>query len=175
VRAGVIRPTGGADFDLAQWLAYLERIHPQTICMGLERTRQVCKARGLSPNFPIITVAGTNGKGSACAMLEAMLHAAGYRVGVYTSPHLLDYNERVRVARQSVSDRELCDAFLAVERARADTTLTYFEFGTLAAMQIFVEQKVEVAVLEVGLGGRLDAVNVFDPICALIMSIDLDR
>jgi dihydrofolate synthase / folylpolyglutamate synthase len=175
VRAAVIRSTGGADFDLAQWLAYLERIHPQTICMGLERTRQVCKALGLSPNFPIITVAGTNGKGSACAMLEAMLHAAGYRVGVYTSPHLLDYNERVRVARQSVSDRELCDAFLAVERARADTTLTYFEFGTLAAMQIFVEQKVEVAVLEVGLGGRLDAVNVFDPICALIMSIDLDH
>ncbi|MBI5625906.1 MAG: bifunctional tetrahydrofolate synthase/dihydrofolate synthase, partial [Nitrosomonadales bacterium] len=129
----------------------------------------------LNPDFPIITVGGTNGKGSVCAMLESMLHAAGYRVGCYTSPHLLDYNERVRIAKRQASDAELCVSFEKIEQARGDAPLTYFEFGTLAAMQLFIENKVEVAILEVGLGGRLDAVNMFDGDCAVVVSVDIDH
>ena len=108
-------------------------------------------------------------------MLEAILTAAGYRVGLYTSPHLLRYNERVRIAAQEVSDEALCRAFAAVEDARGEISLTYFEFGTLAAMWLFAQQQVEVAILEVGLGGRLDAVNVFDADCAIVTSVDLDH
>lgn len=160
---------------LEQWLAHIERIHPKTIEMGLDRTLRVRRTLGLNPRFPVITVGGTNGKGSACAMLEAILHHAGYKVGCYTSPHLLHYNERVRVKCREAGDDALCRAFSAVEAARGSTPLTYFEFGTLAAMWLFAREDVDVAILEVGLGGRLDAVNAFDADCALVMSIDLDH
>jgi dihydrofolate synthase / folylpolyglutamate synthase len=160
---------------LAGWLQYLETLHPKTIALGLDRVGQVRQRLNLDPVFPVITVGGTNGKGSVCAMLEAMLHAAGYRVGCYTSPHLLDYNERVRIGKRPVSDAELCAAFDAIERARGDISLTYFEFGTLAAMQCCIEHQVEVAILEVGLGGRLDAVNVFDSDCAVVTGVDIDH
>ena len=130
---------------------------------------------GLVPSFPVIVVGGTNGKGSACAMLESILFSAGYKAGCYTSPHLLHYNERVRIAKHMVTDEVLCASFEKVEEARGDTQLTYFEFGTLAAMQVFIEQNVDVAILEVGLGGRLDAVNVFDGDCALVTSVDIDH
>jgi len=179
---------------LADWLTYLESLHPKTIALGLERVAQVKQRLNLDPDFPIITVGGTNGKGSVCAMLESMLHAAGYRVGCYTSPHLLHYNERVRIGKQQVSDAELCSSFEKIEQARGavvgralardgdvglkpdlQVPLTYFEFGTLAVMQLFIEKQVEVAILEVGLGGRLDAVNVFDSDCAVVTSVDIDH
>jgi dihydrofolate synthase/folylpolyglutamate synthase len=160
---------------LAAWLQYLETLHPKTIALGLERVEQVRQRLHLQPDFPVITVGGTNGKGSVCAMLEAILQAAGYKVGCYTSPHLLHYNERVHIAKQPASDAELCASFEAIERARGDVALTYFEFGTLAAMQCFIEHKVDVAVLEVGLGGRLDAVNVFDSDCAAVTGVDIDH
>jgi dihydrofolate synthase/folylpolyglutamate synthase len=132
-------------------------------------------AMGLAPAIPVITVAGTNGKGSTCAMLEAILHAAGYRSALYTSPHLLRYNERVRVGGKEAADDALCEAFAAVEAARQATPLTYFEYGTLAAFWLFAREKVEVAVLEVGLGGRLDAVNVLDADCAVLTSVGIDH
>ncbi len=160
---------------LSDWLSYLESLHPKTIALGLERVAQVKQRLNLNPEFPVIVVGGTNGKGSVCAMLEAMLHAAGYKVGCYTSPHLLDYNERVRIAKQQASDAELCASFEAIEHSRGDIPLTYFEFGTLAAMQCFIEHKVDVAILEVGLGGRLDAVNVFDADVAVVTSVDIDH
>lgn len=160
---------------LDQWLEHIERVHPRTIEMGLARVSAVRDALRLDHSCPVITVGGTNGKGSACAMLEAILDHAGYRTGCYVSPHLLRYNERVRLARSDASDGDLVRAFAAVEAARGDVALTYFEFGTLAAMWLFAEKRVEVAVLEVGLGGRLDAVNAFEPDCALVMSIALDH
>ena len=160
---------------LTDWLTHLESLHPKTIALGLDRVAQVKLRLDLYPDFPVIVVGGTNGKGSVCAMLEAILFAAGYRVGCYTSPHLLHYNERVRVAKQPVSDAELCASFEKIEQARGDIALTYFEFGTLAAMQCFIEHRVEVAILEVGLGGRLDAVNVFDNDCAVVTSVDIDH
>ena len=226
---------------LSDWLSYLESLHPKTIALGLERVAVVKQRLNLDPKFPLIIVGGTNGKGSVCAMLEAILHAAGYRVGCYTSPHLLRYNERVRIAKREVDDAMLCASFAAIEVARKgrldsgsdsltstststltptlsqrergsvhllssvldvshpnlstqekrtrlppsgegwdegaflDIPLTYFEFGTLAAMQCFIAQKVDVAILEVGLGGRLDAVNVFDADCAVVTSIDIDH
>jgi len=167
---------------LADWLTYLETLHPKTIALGLERVAQIKQRLNLQPDFPIIVVGGTNGKGSVCAMLESILHAAGYRVGCYTSPHLLHYNERVRIAKQQATDAELCASFEKIEQVRgaafsgmAEVPLTYFEFGTLAAMQCFIEHKVDVAILEVGLGGRLDAVNVFDNDCAVIASVDIDH
>lgn len=161
--------------SLADWLAYLERIHPSVIDMGLERVSAVRDRLGLAPGFPIITVGGTNGKGSVCAMLEAILSSAGYRVGLYASPHLLRYNERVRIARREVDDAALMRAFERAESARAPDSLTYFEFGTLAAMDIFIREHVDVAVLEVGLGGRLDAVNAFDAHCAVVTTVDFDH
>ncbi|MDD5057287.1 MAG: bifunctional folylpolyglutamate synthase/dihydrofolate synthase [Sideroxydans sp.] len=205
-----------ASRTLSDWLTYLESLHPKTIALGLERMAQVRQRLDLQADFPIIIVGGTNGKGSVCAMLEAMLHAAGYRVGCYTSPHLLDYNERVRIGKQQASDAELCESFEKIERARkgqhpppcrgragvgveaghddahdfyphpnlppargkkgeAEIPLTYFEFGTLAAMQCFISHKVDVAILEVGLGGRLDAVNVFDADCSVVTSVDIDH
>ena len=160
---------------LADWLTYPESLHPKTIALGLERVAQVKQRLNIDPDFPVIVVGGTNGKGSVCALLESILYAAGYRVGCYTSPHLLHYNERVRVAKQQVSDAELCASFDEIEQVRGDTALTYFEFGTLAAMQCFIAHKVEVAILEVGLGGRLDAVNVFDNDCAVVTSVDIDH
>ena len=144
--------------SLGEWLAWLEQLHPATIELGLERVGEVAARAGLLPvPFPVITVGGTNGKGSVCAILESVLNAAGFRVGLYTSPHLLDYNERVRLAGRNADDEVLCQAFAHVEQARGDTSLTYFEYGTLGAMQAFVEHGVDIAILEVGLGGRLDA------------------
>jgi len=160
---------------LVDWLTHLESLHPKTIALGLERVAQVKQRLNLDPDFPIIIVGGTNGKGSVCAMLEAILHAAGYKVGCYTSPHLLDYNERVRIAKQQASDAELCASFEQIEHVRGDIALTYFEFGTLAAMQRFIAHKVDVAILEVGLGGRLDAVNAFDADVSVVTSVDIDH
>ena len=160
---------------LAQWLGYLEQLHPQAIAMGLDRVAHVARELKLTPDFAILTVGGTNGKGSCCAMLEAILLHAGYRVGCYTSPHLLRYNERVHIGGREVDDEVLCRAFARIEAARGATSLTYFEFGTLAAMLAFVDAGLDVAILEVGLGGRLDAVNVFDADCALVTSVDLDH
>ena len=150
-------------------------MHPAAIDLGLDRVARVRDRLGLAPSFPIITVGGTNGKGSTCALLEAFLHSAGYRVGVYTSPHLLRYNERVRIAQVAIADDALVAAFTRIEQARGDVSLTYFEFGTLAAVQLSIEARVDVAVLEVGLGGRLDAVNVFEPDCAVVTSIGMDH
>jgi dihydrofolate synthase/folylpolyglutamate synthase len=165
--------------DLAGWLEYIEQQHPQTIALGLERVERVRDAMALVIAVPVITVAGTNGKGSTCAMLESILAAAGYRVGVYASPHLLRYNERVRVAGREADDAALAAAFARVEAARTgkagSTRLTYFEFGTLAAVDLLLRDAVEVLVLEVGMGGRLDAVNVFDADCAVLTSIGLDH
>lgn len=160
---------------LPDWLAYLETLHPATIALGLERVAAVRERLGLKTPFAIITVAGTNGKGSTCAMLEAILHAAGYRVGCYTSPHLLRYNERVRIGQAEVSDAALCAAFARIESARGTTALTYFEMGTLAAVDLFVHAQIDIAILEIGLGGRLDAVNIFDPDCAVLTSVAIDH
>ena len=161
--------------SLAEWLAYIERVHPKEVELGLERVHLVKRALGLNPKFPVITVGGTNGKGSVCALLEAVLHQAGYRAGCYTSPHLLRFNERVRIGKQEASDADLARAFAAVDAARGEIRLTYFEFGTLAAVWLFVERAADAGVLEVGLGGRLDAVNAFDPDCAVVVSVDLDH
>ncbi|MBC7779853.1 MAG: bifunctional tetrahydrofolate synthase/dihydrofolate synthase [Proteobacteria bacterium] len=179
---------GAADNDarsLDEWLAYISAQHPVTIELTLDRVGEVWRRmRAAHPGglgdqaalpFPVITVGGTNGKGSTCAMLEAMLDRAGYRVGCYTSPHLLRYNERVRIARRDTADEDLCRSFAAVDAARGEVGLTYFEFGTLAALWWMIAAKVEVAVLEVGLGGRLDAVNVVDAEVAVVTSIGLDH
>lgn len=160
---------------LDDWLGYLEALHPAAIDMGLTRVTAVRDAMGLNPSFPVLIVAGTNGKGSVCAMLSHILRAAGYRVGTYTSPHLQHYNERVMLNLTPVSDQVLVDAFRQVESVRGETTLTYFEFGTLAAMRVFIDAAVDVAVLEVGLGGRLDAVNVFEPDASAVVSVGLDH
>lgn len=161
--------------SLADWLARLEQLHPSSIELGLDRVRRVKEALGIAPTFPLIVVGGTNGKGSACAFLEAILVAAGYKTGLYTSPHLLRYNERVRIVGAEASDADLVAAFEKIDAARGDTSLTYFEFGTLGAMLQFIEADVDVAILEVGLGGRLDAVNVFDADAAIVTSVDLDH
>ena len=162
---------------LADWLALLERRHPVAIELGLDRIARVAARLGLRrrPAAKIITVAGTNGKGSCVAVLEALLQAGGRRVGCYTSPHLLAYNERIRIAGQAVTDAALCEAFARIEAARGDIRLTYFETGTLAALLLMEAAALEVAVLEVGMGGRLDAVNVIDPDVAVITAIDLDH
>jgi dihydrofolate synthase/folylpolyglutamate synthase len=165
----------GGSGELAGWLARLEARNVKAIVLGLERVRAVAARLALHPVFPLITVGGTNGKGSVCAYLESMLDAAGYRVGCYISPHLLRYNERVRIARVEAGDADLCRAFAAVEAARGDLPLTYFEQGTLAALWLFQEAGIDVAVLEVGLGGRLDAVNLWDADCAVVASVDIDH
>lgn len=162
--------------SLDDWLSYLERIHPVNIELGLERVGQVADRLQLRrlPSL-VITVAGTNGKGSTCALLEAMLQAAGYRVGVYSSPHLLRYQERVRIGGQELSEPAWCQAFAAVEAARGDISLTFFEFGTLAALWLFRAHRPDVVLLEVGLGGRLDATNLVDAELAVVTSIALDH
>jgi dihydrofolate synthase/folylpolyglutamate synthase len=161
---------------LASWLRWQEQLHPNPIDLGLERVRRVLAAMHLErPPFPVLTVGGTNGKGSCVAYLDAMLRAQGYKVGAYTSPHILHYNERVCVNGHEAGDEEFCEAFAHVDAARGDTSLTYFEFGTLAALDIFRNQKIDAAVLEVGMGGRLDAVNVLDPVGALVVSVGLDH
>jgi dihydrofolate synthase/folylpolyglutamate synthase len=161
---------------LEDWLRWQEALHPQPIALGLERVAAVAARLGLPGQAPLtFTVAGTNGKGSTCALLAEACLAAGHRVGCYTSPHLLRYNERVAVNGEAAPDAVLTGAFAAVERARAGTALTYFEFGTLAALWVFREAAVAVRVLEVGLGGRLDAVNIVDADCAVVTSIGLDH
>ncbi len=161
--------------SLSDWLAHCERLHPKTIDMTLERTLGVRDRLGLAFTCPVITVAGTNGKGSTCAMLESVARAAGYRVGLYIKPHLVHFEERCRVDGRSVDASLLLPHFEAVEAARGDTTLTYFEFTTLAILRCLSEQPLDVVILEVGLGGRLDAVNAIDTDCAVITSIDLDH
>ena len=171
------------DGTLADWLAYAERLHPKTIDMGLTRVKNMADRLGLKFDCPVITVAGTNGKGSTCAMLEAILLEAGYRTGVYASPHLVDFEERCRIRGDVVSATNLVAAFARIDWARGskdslnevEISLTYFEFTTLAIMQLMMDAKLDVVILEVGLGGRLDAVNVFDADCAIITSIDLDH
>jgi len=161
--------------SLADWLEYIERQHPQPIALGLDRVHEVLAALKISISCPVITVGGTNGKGSTCAVLEAILNFAGYRTGLYTSPHLLRFNERVRIAGREVEDGALCDAFAAVESVRGKVPLTYFEYATLAAFHLFAKENLDSVVLEVGLGGRLDAVNVLDPDCAVLTSIGIDH
>ncbi|WP_374245721.1 bifunctional tetrahydrofolate synthase/dihydrofolate synthase [Zoogloea sp.] len=157
------------------WLGLLEARHGQSIQLGLDRVRCVRDALDLPQTCPLFIVGGTNGKGSTCALLEAVLLAAGKRVGLYTSPHLLRYNERVRIDGREASDAVLVDAFAEVERARGDTPLTYFEHGTLAAWVAFSRAGLDAIILEVGLGGRLDAVNVFEPDCSIVTSVAMDH
>jgi dihydrofolate synthase/folylpolyglutamate synthase len=161
---------------LAEWLSYQERTHPRDIELGLDRVRTVWEAMGAPRPAPIvITVGGTNGKGSTVAFLEGMLRAAGYRVGCYTSPHLLRYNERVRIEGEDAADDALVASFERIEVARGAIPQTYFEFGTLAAIDLMARASLDIAVIEVGLGGRLDAVNIVDADVAVITTIDLDH
>ncbi len=176
---------------LADWLAYIESQHSEAMDMSLERSREVARRMGsglglglgigmAKPAPRVVTVGGTNGKGSTVAFIEAIARAAGWRVGAYTSPHLLRYNERVRIDGRDADDADLITAFEAVEAARSDaaigaTTLTYFEFGTLAALWLLARSDLDLAILEVGLGGRLDAVNIVDPDVAIITTVDLDH
>ncbi len=160
---------------LQDWLDFCERLHPVTIDMGLERVREVAERLSLRFECPVITVAGTNGKGSTCAMLEAILLQAGYRTGVYTSPHLVHFEERCRLSGTSASPEALAEAFAAVDAVRGEISLTYFEFSTLAILWLMSRTGLDAVILEVGLGGRLDAVNIVDADCAVITSIDLDH
>ncbi|MCA1799257.1 MAG: bifunctional tetrahydrofolate synthase/dihydrofolate synthase [Xanthomonadaceae bacterium] len=161
---------------LTEWLAWQERLHPQAIDLGLERVAVVRDALGLAqPPYRVITVGGTNGKGSCAAWLTALLRAAGHRVGTFTSPHLIEYNERIVVDGVDAGDAELCEAFEAVDRARGDESLTYFEFGALAALHHFRESGCTVVVLEVGMGGRLDATNTLDADAAVVVSVGIDH
>jgi dihydrofolate synthase/folylpolyglutamate synthase len=160
---------------LQEWLAHCERLHPRTIELGLDRVKTVADRMGLRFDCPVITVAGTNGKGSTCAMLEAIALQAGYRTGVYTSPHLVHFEERCRIHGEIAKPQDLVPHFERVEAQRAGVTLTYFEFTTLAIMSLMAASKLDVAILEVGLGGRLDAVNIIDTDCAVVTSIDLDH
>jgi len=161
--------------NLTDWLGYIESTHPSTIDLTLERIRIVLERLNLNVSFPIISVGGTNGKGSTCSILESIYKEAGYKVACYTSPHFLNFNERIKIQTLAVSDEVICEAFSRIESAREGVTLTYFEYGTIAAMIIFSEAHVDVAILEVGLGGRLDAVNVFDADCAIVTTVDLDH
>ncbi|MER1967220.1 bifunctional tetrahydrofolate synthase/dihydrofolate synthase [Castellaniella sp. GW247-6E4] len=168
-----LHPAQGA--PLADWLAYLETLHPKAIDLGLDRIRVVAQQLSLSLDCIKITVAGTNGKGSTCAMLDSILLNAGYRVGTYTSPHLLRFNERIRINGEFATDERIVEQFERIEAARGETSLTYFEVTTLAALLLFQAERLDVAILEVGLGGRLDAVNIIDADCAILTSVDLDH
>ena len=167
------QPTSGA--NLATWLNYLESLHPSAIDMGLDRIRVVANRLELNSDSIKIIVGGTNGKGSTCAMLESIYLSAGYRVGLYTSPHLITFNERARINGEIVSDALFIEQFEAVEHARQDVSLTYFEFTTLAVLKLFAMSTLDVMILEVGLGGRLDAVNIIDADCSIITSVDIDH
>ncbi len=161
---------------LGDWLAYLEQLHPSAIDMGLARSQEVASRMGLGKPAPrVITVTGTNGKGSTCAFVASLLRAQGLRVGVYNSPHLLRYNERVQVNGVEATDAQLCEAFAAVDAGRGEISLTYFEMGTLAAFWLFQRAGLDAVVLEVGLGGRLDTVNLVDADVALVTSIGVDH
>lgn len=164
-----------ASSPLDQWLAYLEALHHTEIDLGLDRIREVAQRLKLGFPYTTITVGGTNGKGSVCAMLEAITLAGGYKVGLYTSPHLVDYNERIRLNGNFASDDQIIEQFCRIEAARGSVSLSYFEFSTLAALLLFDQEKVDIAILEVGLGGRLDAVNIVDSDVAIITSIDIDH
>ena len=164
------------DWSLDQWLTYLEQVHPSSIELGLERVAEVFRNLQLYLEKRIvITVAGTNGKGTTCALIEQALLIANCSVAVFSSPHLLDYRERVRISGLMLTEKAHCQAFLKVDQARGDTSLTYFEFGTLAALQLMADSDVKYLLLEVGLGGRLDSVNIVAPTVAVITSIDLDH
>ncbi len=164
------------DSALDGWLQRLESLHPKTIDLGLARVKKVHSALSGTNHKPYtITVAGTNGKGSCIALLEAILRAEGYRVGSYTSPHLLRYNERIRLNGIAVDDQTICDVFERIDQARGETSLSYFEFGTLAAIEIFSHAELDLQLMEVGLGGRLDAVNILEPNVTLITTIDIDH
>lgn len=162
--------------NLQQWLSYLEQLHPNEIDMGLARVQSVAQRLDL-PRIAqkIVTVTGTNGKGSTCALLASLAMGQGLSVGVYSSPHLLRYNERVRINGLEATDAQLCEAFSRVEEARGEISLTYFEMGTLAAFYLFAQSELDLAVLEVGLGGRLDAVNIVDADIAVVTSIGVDH
>jgi len=165
-----------SDLNLQDWLQRLERLHPVAIELGLDRVRAVCRKLALDyGNARIVIVGGTNGKGSTVTMLASVLRAAGLRTAVYTSPHLLRYNERVSIEGREATDAELCTAFAAVEAVRGDVSLTYFEFGTLAALWLFARAQPDYIVLEVGLGGRLDAVNIVDPALCILTNVALDH
>lgn len=169
-------PMAGANAILDDWLTWLERLHPQEIDLGLERVGEVATALGVrAPAARVITVAGTNGKGSVCQFVASSLEAAGHHVGLYTSPHLARFNERIRIDGIEANDASLLAAFERVERARADVSLTFFEFTTLAALDLFAAGGVDVIVLEVGLGGRLDATNVVDADVSVVTSVALDH
>jgi len=164
-----------APFNLDDWLERIERLHHRTIDLSLDRVHLVAGRLGIGFDCPVFIVGGTNGKGSTCAMLDSILRAAGYRTGLYSSPHLLRFNERARVAGAAAGDEALIEQFEAVEGARGDITLTYFEFTTLAILRLFMGARLDAVVLEVGLGGRLDATNIVDADCAVVTSIDLDH
>ncbi len=161
--------------SVSEWLTYIESLHPTSIEMGLTRVQEVARRLAFNYPYPVITVGGTNGKGSTCAMLEQIYLDAGYQVACYTSPHLQRYQERVRCNRVEVEEALLCQAFSAVEQARQEISLTYFEIGTLAALWIFEQTSPDVVILEVGLGGRLDAVNIVDADCAIVTNVDMDH
>jgi dihydrofolate synthase / folylpolyglutamate synthase len=163
------------NLSLNDWLLRLESMHPKAIDMGLDRVAAVAQILEVKFTCPVITVGGTNGKGSTCAMLESILLQGGYRVGLYTSPHLLHFNERARINGELASDDALCAAFEKVEAARRDISLTYFEFSTLAILWLFAEAGLDAVILEVGLGGRLDAVNIIAADVAIVTSVDLDH
>lgn len=164
------------EFTLKEWLDYLENSHQQEIQLGLERIKKVAESLDLlRPKAKVITVAGTNGKGSTVATLEAIYHEAGYQVASYTSPHLLAFNERIKINKELINDNALCEAFTAIEKERGAVFLTYFEMTTLAALWYFKQHKLDVIILEVGLGGRLDATNIIDPDLAVITTIDFDH
>ena len=168
-------PASAPPRTLADWLAHCLRLHPKEIDMTLARVRSVRERLGLDFSTPVIAVAGTNGKGSTCAMLESIALQAGYRVGLYSKPHLVHFEERCRVNGAMVDEAALLPHFEAVERARGDTALTYFEFTTLAIFRLLSQQPLDLVILEVGMGGRLDAVNAFDADCAIITTIDIDH
>lgn len=162
--------------NLKDWLAYLEKLHPSSIDMGLERIQQVAVKLKLTRPAPlVITVTGTNGKGSTCAFITKLLANQGLKVGLYTSPHLLHYQERIVINGQEVTESALCNAFDIIEKSRGDISLTYFEFGTLATLMLFQQVNLDAAILEVGLGGRLDAVNIVDADIAVVTSIGIDH